>query len=351
MNAHWRKGPLEWSDEYEEVRKKMNFEIGASPAMHAVFKQMTQLRLGMNVLFTGETGTGKSEAARVVNALLRVKEQSVTAHVEANIASLSPDVIQSELFGHTKGAFTGAMEHRMGRFEQANGGTLMLDEIGEIPMPTQVLLLSACDEPRIIHPLGTNKRLTVDLLAMAGTTRNLEEMVVKKQFHEALFERLSERVIRMPTLAERGEEYVRKIVPPLLRKLANGTKKVLPTDDAVLDRIQSMRFTGNARSLHFLLKAMALDAYDNGHDTLTESNLDNALAARGHKNDVQEEAVREPGVGVGTLADVEKRHILAVFEGCDRSVTRTAEKLDIGLRTVQRKLASYGMGADVRVEE
>lgn len=333
MKSNGTNGKREWSRELEHARIEGHFAIEQSPAMHDVFWQMTKVRSESNVLLTGETGTGKSFVARTINRLHKATRKEVGDHVEANVASLSKDLIASELFGHVKGAFSGAMVDRVGRFEEANGGTLMLDEIGEVPLQTQVQLLSAYDAPRIIQKVGNNKQVSVELVAMAGTTKNLRNMVAEGEFDGALYERLREKVIHMPSLKERGPEYVEHLIPSLLTKIANGKHEVLTADAAVLERIQGMTFKGNIRDLNFLLKEMSRDAYDTGDTVLTERHLDDALAARG-----AEPEERSGDEVSGTLKSTRNRQIdetLARFGG---HVPSVAKYLGIGTSTLYRIL-------------
>ncbi len=333
-------GKREWSEDCEKARLKGHFVIEKSAAMQEIFWQMTKVRLESNVLLTGETGTGKSFVARMINRLHQATRKDVKQHVEVNVASLSRDLIASELFGHVKGSFSGAMGDRTGRFEEANGGSLMLDEIGEVPLQTQVQLLSAYDAPRIIQKVGNNKQVLIELVAMAGTTKNLRSMVTEGEFDAALYERLREKVIHMPSLKERGPEYIAHLVPTLLTKLANGKHEVLTAAAAVIERIQGMTFKGNVRDLFFLLKEMTCDAYDAGDAVLTERHLDDALAARG-----EEPEISDDGAIAGTLKRVRDCHINRVLDKYGGHVASAAKELGIDRGALYRILQKRVMGA------
>lgn len=337
MSTNPLNGKREWSADHEQVRLNARFAIEDSPAMQEVFWAMTRVRWQSNILLTGETGTGKTQAARVINLLLKKSRPGTGSHVEANVASLSKDLIASELFGHVRGAFTGADKERDGRFQQAHKGTLMLDEIGEVPLDTQVKLLSAFDAPRIVQKVGSNDQTNPELVAMVGTTKNLVEMVTAKEFDGALYMRLKQKVIRMPSLHERGPAYMDHIVSALLSKIANGGHPVLSVEPVVMERLRVMRFKGNARELNYLLDEMAQDAYSSNGTVLTERHLDDALASRG--SDEEQEAVPSGG----SLEDAELAHIRQVFDRWGGNKSAAAKELGISTVTLAKKLAKLGI--------
>src|SRR5688572_9151742 len=196
----------------QTVERKFGLErlIGESPVMEEVFATIKQVApTRATVLLQGESGTGKELAAQALHVLSgRSKDRFVTVHC----ASLPEQLLASELFGHEKGAFTGALERRIGRFEQANGGTIFLDEIGEIDPPTQVKLLRVLSEERSFERLGSNSPMKVDVRVIAATNKNLATLVKEGKFRDDLFFRLNVVVIDLPPLRARKED-----IPLLVR--------------------------------------------------------------------------------------------------------------------------------------
>ncbi len=186
------------------------------------------------MLITGESGTGKELVAQAVHALSgRPKQKFVAVHC----AALSPQLLESELFGHEKGAFTGAIERRIGRFEQANGGTIFLDEIGEIDTTTQVKLLRVLGEERAFERVGGNAPIKVDVRLVAATNRDLAKMVAEGKFRDDLFFRLSVVRIHMPPLRERPED-IPLLVAAFLKQFAAENGK--PHRELTADAMQAV---------------------------------------------------------------------------------------------------------------
>jgi len=213
--------------ENEKLRQKvesargLNKMIGQSPAMIRVFETIRQVAPSRaTVLIEGESGTGKEVAAHCLHELSnRAHKKFVAVHC----AALSPQLLESELFGHEKGAFTGAFERRIGRFEQANGGTLFLDEIGEIDAATQVKILRVLGE-RTFERVGGHETLTTDVRLLAATNKNLERLVKEGKFREDLFFRLNVVRIKMPPLRERKED-IPLLVRAFLKQSAEENEK------------------------------------------------------------------------------------------------------------------------------
>ena len=199
-----------------------------------------------NVLIEGESGTGKELAAHAIHNLSRRhKAKFVTVHC----AALSPQLLESELFGHEKGAFTGAHERRIGRFEQANGGTIFLDEIGEIDASTQVKLLRVISEERAFERVGGNQTLHADVRLIAATNKNLEKLVSEGKFRDDLFFRLNVVQITMPPLRERKED-IPLLVRAFLRHFSkiNESPSLEITSDA-MNQLLTYDWPGNVREL------------------------------------------------------------------------------------------------------
>src|SRR6058998_2480702 len=233
----------------QQVDERYGLEnmIGDSPALHEVLDTIRQVApSSANVLIEGESGTGKELAAHAIHNLSRMnKAKFVTVHC----AALSPTLLESELFGHEKGAFTGAHERRIGRFEQANGGTIFLDEVAEIPPSTQVKLLRIMSEERAFERVGGNQTLRADVRIIAATNKNLEQLVREGKFRDDLFFRLNVVRITMPPLRERKED-IPLLVRAFLRHFCKTNDKPLLdlTPDA-MDALLAYDWPGNVREL------------------------------------------------------------------------------------------------------
>src|SRR2546423_5767266 len=208
----------------QQVDERYGLEniIGQSPTLHEVLDTIKQVApSSANVLLEGESGTGKELAAHAIHNLSRRnKAKFVTVHC----AALSPTLLESELFGHEKGAFTGAHERRVGRFEQAGGGTIFLDEVAEIPPTTQVKLLRVISEERAFERVGGNQTLRADVRLIAATNKSLEEMVKEGKFRDDLYFRLNVVRITMPPLRERKDD-IPLLVRTFLRQFSKANNK------------------------------------------------------------------------------------------------------------------------------
>src|SRR5207244_8609017 len=196
---------LEAQNKYlqDEIRSEHNFDeiIGSSPALLNLLRQVEQVaKIDSTVLVLGETGTGKELIARAIHDRSPRKSGAL---VKVNCGAISAGLVESELFGHVKGAFTGAIAHRDGRFKLADGGTIFLDEVGELPLDTQVKLLRVLQEQEF-EPIGSSRTISVNVRVVAATNRDLEEMVREGKFRAGLFYRLSVVPMRVPALRERS---------------------------------------------------------------------------------------------------------------------------------------------------
>src|SRR6266404_1198229 len=233
----------------QQVDERYGLEniIGESAALREVLDTIKQVApSSASVLIEGESGTGKELAAHAIHNLSRRnKAKFVTVHC----AALSPQLLESELFGHEKGAFTGAHERRIGRFEQANGGTIFLDEIGEIDASTQVKLLRVISEERAFERVGGNQTLRADVRLIAATNKNLEQLVREGKFRDDLFFRLNVVRITMPPLRDRKED-IPLLVRGFLRHFCTANDKPfldLTTD--AMNALLSYNWPGNVREL------------------------------------------------------------------------------------------------------
>src|SRR5919198_1047376 len=221
--------------------------IGQSPVLHEVLDTIKQVApSSANVLIEGESGTGKELAAHAIHNLSRRNKANF---VVVHCAALSPQLLESELFGHEKGAFTGAHERRIGRFEQANGGTIFLDEVAEIDPSTQVKLLRVMSEDRAFERVGGNQTLHADVRIIAATNKNLEQLVREGKFRDDLYFRLNVVRITMPPLRERKED-IPILVRGFLRHFCKVNDKPLVdlTPDA-MDALLTYHWPGNVREL------------------------------------------------------------------------------------------------------
>jgi two-component system response regulator HydG len=304
--------------------------LGTSSPMRRVYgiaKRVAASRA--TVLITGESGTGKGELARAIHALSpRAKGPFVSVHC----ASLAESLLESELFGHEKGAFTGADKRRQGRFEHAHEGTLFLDEVGEIPPQTQVKLLKVLQE-RTFERVGGNESITVDVRLISATNRDLAQDVRDGRFREDLFYRLNVVHIDMPPLRLRGGD-VLLLAEHFLRKFTlENHKRIDGFSERAKTKLMGYRWPGNVRALENAIERAVV---------LTEGPLID-------EDDLPFEAAPDPAglrVPGSTMAEIEKYAILKTLEAVSGSTSRAAEILDISVRTIQYRLHEYGLAKE-----
>jgi PAS domain S-box-containing protein len=237
----------------EEVDKASMFEeiVGDSPALQHVLARMNKVApTDSSVLITGETGTGKELVARGIH---KRSSRSSRAFVNVNCAAIPPALIASELFGHEKGAFTGALQRRLGRFELAEGGTIFLDEIGEIPMETQITLLRVLQE-REFERVGGNQTIRADVRVIAATNRDLQAAIDTGAFRRDLFYRLNVVPLEIPPLRERKEDMPMLIEYFIDRYARKMGKKIRAVESKTLDLLQSYSWPGNIRELQNVIE-------------------------------------------------------------------------------------------------
>ena len=303
--------------------------LGTSPAMSKVYRTARQVAPSRaTVLITGESGTGKGELARSIHALSpRAKAPFVALHC----AALAESLLESELFGHERGSFTGADKRRLGRFEQAHNGTLFLDEIGEIPPLTQVKLLRVLQE-RTFERVGGNDPVNVDVRIIAATNKDLATEVREGRFREDLYYRLHVVHIEMPPLRLRGND-VLMLAEHFLRKFARENhKRIEAYSTAARSKIAGHRWSGNVRELENAIERAVVLA-ETEHIEAEDLPFDGTPVLQG--------AMRIPGA---TMAEIEKFAILSTLEAANGSTARAADILDISVRTVQYRLNEYGIG-------
>ena len=237
----------------EEIDVARMFEeiVGSSPALQAVLSKVAKVATSdSTVLITGETGTGKELIARAIH---KRSQRSSRAFVSVNCAAVPRDLIASELFGHEKGAFTGATQRRLGRFESAEGGTIFLDEVGELPAETQVSLLRVLQE-REYQRVGGNETLKSDVRIVAATNRNLESAIAKGGFREDLFYRLDVFPIEMPPLRQRKEDIPLLVEYFVDRYASQAGKKITGISKRSLELLKSYSWPGNVRELQNVIE-------------------------------------------------------------------------------------------------
>lgn len=301
--------------------------LGASPVMTEVLEKVRQVAESRaNVLLEGESGTGKEMVARAIHGLSPRRQGPFVA---VHCAALSSQLLESELFGHEKGAFTGAVERRMGRFEQAQGGTLFLDEIGEIDAATQVKLLRALGE-RTIERVGGNKTIEVDVRLVTATHRNLEAMVREGKFREDLFFRIRVVQIMLPPLRERPED-IPILAEHFCREYAKENGKNLRLSAGAMETLRRYRWPGNVRELRTAIEHGVVLARGEGIEPgdLPVSVCNGGKTMESHSS----------RAGTLQLAYLERQAMETALRQTGQNITEAAKLLGISRRTLHRKLA------------
>ena len=315
--------------------------IGSAPAMRELFHVLQQVApTSATILITGESGTGKEVAARSIHQL---SPRRTGPFFAMNCAALPEALIESELFGHEKGAFTGAAERRAGCFEVARGGTLFMDEIGEMPMSTQAKLLRVLEE-RKIRRLGAAKETEVDVRVVAATNRNLGECIAKGTFREDLYFRLNVFEVRMPALRERREDI--PLLTETLLKTLNKKYDCRVTD--ISPEVESLflnhEWPGNVRELRNVLERAVILA---GSGTISCGYMPRGFAGvKVAAQPVVDSGAELNGHGVKlaagmTVADAERALIEITLRHTAQNKTRAAEILGVSQKTLFNKLKEY----------
>jgi len=319
--------------------------VGASVALGEVLKSIEQVApTASTVLLRGETGTGKELVAHAVHINSPREDKPF---VRVNCASLAQGVLESELFGHEKGAFTGAIHQRAGRFELADGGTLFLDEVGDLPMNVQIKLLRTLQE-REFERVGGSETIHVDVRVVSATNRNLEEMIEKGEFREDLYYRLNVFPIRLPPLRDRHGD-----LPPLvdhfIAKFASVSgKHVLHVAEEAMDKLRSYAWPGNVRELENIIeRAMILVtgdtllpehfAFSRLGNTSTPPSSSSGVAA---PHAVAREGSRPLGE---RLQNEEKREIMAAVDKSGNNIAGAARILGINRSTLYYRMRKLGL--------
>lgn len=297
--------------------------VGTSPAMMKVLKDVESVsQSNSSVIITGESGTGKELIARAIHSNSSRKFfPLVTVHCGA----LSEDLLESELFGHEKGAFTGAMFNRKGRFEIADGGTIFLDEIGTISGKMQIELLRVLESKKFVR-VGGNKEIQSDFRVICATNRDLKKMVDGGLFREDLYYRLNVVNISIPPLRERAGD-IPLLVDYFIKKYCNSmSRDLIPIEPAALKRMEQYNFPGNVRELENMIERAIV--IGNGREIRLK---DLPIGAS------------TPGNSAESLQELEKNHILQTLNKLDWNISRSAKLLKVDRVTLYNKIKKYNL--------
>ena len=319
----------------EEIRGEHNFVemVGSSSALLAALRQVEQVAsTDSTVLILGETGTGKELIARAIHSRGARRDRPL---VKVNCSAISAGLVESELFGHVKGAFTGALERRIGRFELADGGTIFLDEVGDLPLETQVKLLRVLQE-REFEAVGSNRTLRVNVRVIGATNRNLEEAVAAGRFRADLFYRLNVVPLRVPALRDRRRDIPQLVMFFLARFAKEFGKPLEMVSQASMDRLVAYDWPGNVRELQNIIERAAVLSsgrmLELGPDLLPVG--------------VAAAAAPRPGTTPGTLVDMERQHIQEALElsrWVIEGAAGAAKSLGLHPNTLRSRMAKLGI--------
>jgi two-component system response regulator HydG len=313
--------------------------VGESPAIAAVRQLVDRvLESDASVLVTGESGTGKEVVAKLLHRHGRRKDGPFVA---INCAAMPEQLLESELFGHARGAFTDARAARTGLFVQAHHGTLLLDEIGDLPLALQPKLLRALQE-RVVRPVGGNEEIPFDVHLVATTNRDLESAVEEERFREDLYFRVNVIHVEMPPLRARGGDVLLLAQHFLVQLAGKAGKHVTGLSTEAAERLLAYTWPGNVRELQNAIeRAVALARYEE----ITVDDLPEKI--RAYRSSHVLIAAEDPSELV-PLEEAERRYILRVLESVGGNKTLAARVLGIGRKTLYRKLEQYGVVPHVK---
>lgn len=326
------------SDQVEDLTRKINEDkfdlkmVSSSNAMNEVFKMIDRVKdVDITVLVSGESGTGKELVVRAIHETSRRRDQNIEI---INCAAIPNNLLESELFGYEKGAFTGANNKYKGKFELADKGTLFLDEIGDMDIQLQAKLLRVIQEKKIT-PLGSEKSIPVDFRLIAATNLNLSTEVKKGNFREDLFFRLNVVNIEVPPLRNRKED-----IPALTKHFINKYSKAFNKDvtgisRAAIEVLESHDYPGNVRELQNIIERAVALADKN---TIQIHDLPSEIIPNTHRVSLNENVPIYVG---DTIESAEKKLILATLEYCDNNKRKTAQMLGMSERHLYNKLNQY----------
>lgn len=321
---------LELQRELENLKNKSTYSsiIGKSKKVQDLLDTISQVAATKaSVLITGESGVGKE---LVADAIVNFSDRRDKSFVKVHCAALNSNLLESELFGHVKGAFTGAVADKKGRFEQADGGTIFLDEIGEIDKSTQIKLLRVLQEHEF-EKVGGEKTIKTDVRVIAATNRNLEEEIRKGNFREDLYYRLNVVNLKVPPLRERKEDIFLLATHFLKQFCEENNKQIEGFSINAMAAINNYDWPGNIRELRNCIESAVVMCRNSVIDV---KDLPPAVSRAGNSGEIV--------IPLGTSMDeAEKKIILETLTYCKGNKSKTADVLKLGRKTVLRKLAEY----------
>ena len=322
----------------ERVEREVGFGalIGSGAAMRRVFDTILRVaETDLGVLVRGESGTGKELVAQAIHQRSPRRERPFIA---VNCAAISPELVESELFGHEKGAFTGAIAQRQGRFEAADGGTIFLDEIGDMPLATQAKVLRVLQERRL-ERVGSTRPIDVDVRVIAATHRDLEAEIEAGRYREDLYYRLRVVELRLPPLRERVED-IPALAERFLAKIAERTSQPKRRlEEGALRALCGHAWPGNVRELEHAIQRAAVLAEG---EAIGAAELDLARPGR-RMAGLPEAGVSFAEAKRAAIAEFERAYLTAALAAHDGNISRTADAIGIARQSLQQKLRELGM--------
>ncbi|MBX3133469.1 MAG: sigma-54-dependent Fis family transcriptional regulator [Gemmatimonadaceae bacterium] len=337
-------GHLDLREENDRLRQSVEKHgeiVGASPSIRALVAQIARVApTPARVLITGENGTGKELVARALHVQ---SPRAKKPFIEVNCAAIPSELIESELFGHMKGSFTGAVQDRAGKFEQADGGTLFLDEIGDMSMAAQAKVLRVLQEGEVTR-IGGSKVSKVDVRVLAATNKQLEEEIAAGRFREDLFYRLNVVPMQVPALRERREDIPMLVQHFLDRLSVESGLPPRPVDPAAMERLAALDWPGNVRELRNTVERLLILAVG---PRITRGDADRLVGAR---------ASEGPDAALGTFEQyatyeefklaAERAYLEAKLRAHEWNVAETARAIDMPRSNLYKKLERHGLARE-----
>lgn len=325
--------------------------IGNSPAMQEVYKLIGQVApTDMTVLIQGESGTGKELVARAIYTHSRRADKPF---LPVNCAAIPEPLLESELFGHERGAFTGAYARRIGKFEQCDGGTIFLDEIGDMSLSTQAKLMRALQEGEI-QRLGGTESIKVDVRIIAATNKDLKKLIAEGKFREDLYYRLNVVTIKLPPLRERKEDIPLLARYFLERELKKVDKTIIGFDDGAIEKLMEHDWPGNVRELENVIKRAVVVCHEpiiTADDILIERMELRRMEERSTEELLDELFKRAVEKGVSDpMRWIEREMIVRALRRTKGNQSQAARLLGMSRTTLRDKIRSYGITLDFKVE-